>query len=114
MAPQFDQPSYTAVLGHYPTRNLTDNDRVSLAGLRKEISAANLQAANGWGRPILDAAVLNAILGEHVGLVASEGDLIPIGMLVSKVSQPGRSGGMVRRHIMWLIKQGVLACHPPS
>jgi hypothetical protein len=104
--PQFDQPSYSAILGHYASHNLTDETRILKNGYTSRVRSSDILAANGRGRPVVDEALLNRLLEFADKETSREPATWTVGAMASAMAETGL--GVARRHILWLIKYGFL------
>jgi hypothetical protein len=104
----YDQPEYFSVFGHYATAELTDPMVVKIetseAHFSKEFGTLDRSlrlAASGL--PVVDLDILIHVIQF---LQNESGGACSVGLLISKVATPGANRGIVRRHILWLIKHG--------
>jgi glycosyltransferase involved in cell wall biosynthesis len=105
---RFDQPSYSAILQHYASEQVTDDTLVAKSYWVDRVTAIETQSANGWGRPVLSDGLLNNLV-EFVDEHCPSGRLpLRVGALVLSMAEKGYRREIVRRHILWLIKYGYL------
>jgi len=108
-ARRFDQPAYFNFLGHFASKELTDDCVVRAAANNcLPISKLIHNVQGGFsGIPVLDKALLDRLI-QIVSTAESASEGKSVRELISQTANETRSSDTIRRHILFLLKHGKL------